>query len=37
MKRADALIRGAFRDLNVFGVRAEVLKDLARYLVERKK
>jgi geranylgeranyl diphosphate synthase type II len=37
MKRADALIRGAFADLAVFGARAEVLKDLARYLVERKK
>jgi len=37
MKRADALIRGAFADLDVFGVRAGVLKDLARYLVERKK
>jgi geranylgeranyl diphosphate synthase type II len=36
MKRADALIRGAFADLDVFGARAEVLKDLARYLVERK-
>ena len=37
MKRADALIRGAFADLDVFGARADVLKDLARYLVERKK
>src|SRR5262245_24476986 len=31
MKRADALIRGAFADLDVFGARADVLKDLARY------
>jgi geranylgeranyl diphosphate synthase type II len=37
MKRADALIRGAFADLDLFGSRAEVVKDLARYLVERKK
>ena len=37
MKEADALIRGAFADLDVFGPRAEVLKALARYLVERKK
>jgi len=37
MKRADALIRGAFADLDVFGARAKALKDLARYLVERKK
>jgi geranylgeranyl diphosphate synthase type II len=37
MKEADALIRGAFADLDVLGPRAEVLKALARYLVERKK
>jgi geranylgeranyl diphosphate synthase, type II len=37
LKKADALVQGAFAELAVFGVRAEVLKDLARYLVERKK
>jgi geranylgeranyl diphosphate synthase, type II len=37
MKKADALIRGAFAELDSFGPRAKTLKDLARYLVERKK
>ena len=37
LKKADTLIRSAFLELAVFGARAETLKDLARYLVERKK
>ena len=37
LKKADGLIRGAFAQLDPFGARAESLKDLARYLVERKK
>ncbi len=37
LQRADTLIRGAFAELDTFGARAQVLKDLARYLVERKK
>ncbi len=37
LKKADALIRGAFAELDTFGERAEILKALARYLVERKK
>ena len=37
LKKADSLIRSAFLELAVFGARAETLKDLARYLVERKK
>ena len=37
LKKADGLIRGAFAQLDPFGARAEILKDLARYLVERKK
>jgi len=36
-KKAAALIRGAFAELDGFGTRAEILKDLAHYLVERKK
>jgi geranylgeranyl diphosphate synthase, type II len=37
LKKADALVEGAFAELDTFGARAETLKDLARYLVERKK
>lgn len=37
LKKADQLVSGAFAELDPFGSRAETLKDLARYLVERKK
>ena len=37
LKKAEALVGKAFTSLNGFGPRAETLKDLARYLVERKK
>jgi geranylgeranyl diphosphate synthase, type II len=37
LKKADALISSAFLGLDLFAARAETLKDLARYLVERKK
>jgi geranylgeranyl diphosphate synthase type II len=37
LKKADALVQGAFAELDTFGTRADTLKDLARYLVERKK
>jgi geranylgeranyl diphosphate synthase type II len=36
-RRADALVKAAFEELDGFGERAETLKALARYLVERKK
>ena len=36
-KRADALVDRACAALDSFGARADTLKDLARYLVERKK
>ncbi len=36
-KKADALVNSAFAELDSFGERAEPLKELARYLVERKK
>ena len=35
--RADALVNQAFSELDSFGERAEPLKELARFLVERKK
>ena len=35
--KADALVNGAFAELENFGERAETLKEMARYLVERKK
>ena len=35
--KADSLVRAAFAELESFGERAETLKELARYLVERKK
>ena len=37
LKKADSLVEGALAELSVFGARGETLKDLARYLVERKK
>ena len=37
LNKADALVQGAFAELNTFGARGETLKELARYLVERKK
>jgi geranylgeranyl diphosphate synthase type II len=37
LKKADSLVQGAFAELDPFGARAETLKELARYLVERKK
>jgi geranylgeranyl diphosphate synthase type II len=36
-RRADALVRKAFAELESFAERGETLKELARYLVERKK
>jgi geranylgeranyl diphosphate synthase type II len=37
LKKADTLVANAFAELSPFGNRAETLKALARYLVERKK
>ncbi len=37
VKKADLLVNDAFAELESFGERAETLKELARYLVERKK
>jgi len=37
VKKADALVESAFAALGSFGERAETLKELARFLVERKK
>jgi geranylgeranyl diphosphate synthase, type II len=37
LKKADALVQAAFAQLATFGARGATLKDLARYLVERKK
>ena len=36
-RKADSLVNAAFSELDSFGERAEPLKELARYLVERKK
>jgi geranylgeranyl diphosphate synthase type II len=36
-RKADALVKAALNELESFGERAETLKELARYLVERKK
>jgi geranylgeranyl diphosphate synthase type II len=36
-RKADALVSAAMAELNGFGAPAETLKDLARYLVERRK
>jgi geranylgeranyl diphosphate synthase type II len=37
VKKADALVNQALAELESFGERAETLKELARFLVERKK
>jgi geranylgeranyl diphosphate synthase type II len=37
LKKADALVESAFASLESFGTRAETLRALARFLVERKK
>jgi len=37
VRKADALVNDAFSQLEGFGERAETLKELARFLVERKK
>jgi geranylgeranyl diphosphate synthase type II len=37
VRKADALVSAAFLKLESFGERADTLKELARYLVERKK
>jgi geranylgeranyl diphosphate synthase, type II len=37
VRKADALVNAAFAELESFGDRADTLKELARYLVERKK
>ncbi len=37
IKKADGLVSDAFAELGTFGERAEPLKELARFLVERKK
>jgi len=36
VQKADALVNAAFQQLESFGARAETLKELARFLVERK-
>jgi geranylgeranyl diphosphate synthase type II len=37
IRKADSLVNDAFAELESFGDRAETLKELARFLVERKK
>jgi len=37
IRKADTLVSAAFSELESFGGRADTLKELARYLVERKK
>lgn len=37
VRKADALVNDAFAELEAFGERADALKELARFLVERKK
>ena len=37
VRKADALVSAAFGELESFGEKADTLKELARYLVERKK
>jgi geranylgeranyl diphosphate synthase type II len=37
VRKADLLVSAAFKELDSFGERAEPLRELARYLVERKK
>ena len=36
-QKADELVSNAFAELDTFGARAETLKELARFLIERKK
>jgi geranylgeranyl diphosphate synthase type II len=36
-QKADSLVNEAVAELDSFGERAETLKELARFLVERKK
>src|SRR5579872_1969838 len=36
-RKADALVSAGFEELETFGEKAETLRELARYLVERKK
>jgi geranylgeranyl diphosphate synthase, type II len=36
LRRADTLVQGALCELDSFGKRSQTLKDLARFLVERK-
>jgi geranylgeranyl diphosphate synthase type II len=36
-RKADELVEAAFAELESFGERAETLRELARFLVERKK
>jgi geranylgeranyl diphosphate synthase type II len=37
VRKADSLVRAAFSELESFGERADTLRELARYLIERKK
>ena len=37
VRKADALVSSAFSELDIFSERAETLKELARFLIERKK
>ena len=37
LKKADALVNAGFHSLDAFGSKADTLKSLARYLVDRKK
>jgi len=37
LRKADTLVNAGLEELNSFGERAETLKELARFLVERKK
>jgi geranylgeranyl diphosphate synthase type II len=37
VQKAEALVNDAFAELQSFGAPAETLKEIARYLVERKK
>ncbi len=37
LRKADSLVEAAFTQLDTFGERAAILKELARFLIERKK
>jgi geranylgeranyl diphosphate synthase, type II len=37
VRQADALVASAFSELDSFGKRADILKELAQYLIQRKK